>query len=542
MNDEPFATAQSLNGTEDTPLDLILTGTDDDDQLLSFTVTVPPAHGTLDGTAPNLTYTPDANWHGTDSFAVTATDGIVTSAPAEITIVISAVNDAPVPAAQTLAGTEDTTLSVVLTATDADGDTLTFAVTLPPAHGTLSGAAPDLIYTPDAGWNGLDSFEFTVSDASETSPPVAVTMEIAPVNDAPVAAAASIVTDEDTATGIVLAATDAENDPLIYTVTVLPAHGTLSGTAPNLTYTPGANFAGGDSFEFTAADASLTSASATVSITITPVNDLPVAASQSLAVDEDAPLSVTLAAADVEGEELTFAITTPPAHGTLSGTAPNVIYTPAGNYHGTDSFAFAASDGTGPGAPALVSIAVAAVNDAPLAAAQSLSCDEDTALPVTLTGTDADGDTLAYVITALPANGTLSGTTPNLTYTPNANWHGTDSFSFLVSDGPAVSSPASIAIVVASVNDKPVAAAQSLNGSEDSAMAVTLAATDADGDTLTFTVHAAAGARHAQRHGAESHLHARSRLAWPRQLFVYSQRCLRNLAPSRGDPGDFARE
>ena len=145
---------------------------------------------------------------------------------------------------------------------------------------------------------------------------------------------------------------------LTFTVLSSPAHGTLSGTAPNLTYTPAANYFGNDSFTFKVNDGQLDSAPANVTITVTPVNDAPVAAPVSVTLAEDTSANIVLGGTDVEGDALTFAVTVNPAHGTLSGTPPNVTYTPAANYFGNDSFAFVANDGQANSLPAIVTITV----------------------------------------------------------------------------------------------------------------------------------------------------------------------------------------
>src|SRR5206468_884475 len=142
------------------------------------------------------------------------------------------------------------------------------------------------------------------------------------------------------------AATDAENSSLTYAIVVAPAHGTLSGAAPDVIYTPAVNYSGADSFTFKANDGSLDSNTATVSITVTAVNDAPVATDQGVTTDEDTAKVITLAATDAEGSSLTYAVVAGPAHGTVSGAAPNVAYTPAPNYSGPDSFTFKANDGT----------------------------------------------------------------------------------------------------------------------------------------------------------------------------------------------------
>ncbi|HEX8698372.1 MAG TPA: Ig-like domain-containing protein, partial [Myxococcaceae bacterium] len=249
-------------------------------------------------------------------------------------------------------------------------------------------------------------------------------------NSPPVATPLTTTTPEDTAVAVTLAGTDPENDPLTFTVVTQPANGTLSGTAPNLTYTPAANYNGADSFTFRVSDGSAASAAATVSITVQPVNDAPVAQAQSVTVQEDGSLAIVLTGTDVENSPLTFTVVTQPARGTLSGTAPNLTYTPTANYSGADSFTFRVSDGSATSAVATVSITVQPVNDAPVATPRSVTTNEDTAAAITLTGTDPENSALTFTVVTQPANGTLSGTAPNLTYTPTANYSGPDSFTF----------------------------------------------------------------------------------------------------------------
>src|SRR5207245_7703818 len=146
--------------------------------------------------------------------------------------------------------------------------------------------------------------------------------------------------------------------------------------APNLTYTPAANYNGPDSFTFTANDGELDSNVATVSITINAVNDAPVVSDQTVVTDEDTAKAITLSASDVEGSALSYAIGTGPTHGTLSGTAPNLTYTPAPNYNGPDSFTFKANDGELDSNLATVSITVNAVKSAAEASNQAVRKDE----------------------------------------------------------------------------------------------------------------------------------------------------------------------
>src|SRR5438067_375194 len=316
-------------------------------------------------------------------------------------------------------------------------------------------------------------------------------MAVTTVNDAPVANAQSVTTAEDTAAAITLTGSDVDGDALTYVVATQPAHGTLTGTAPNVTYTPALNYNGPDSFTFTVSDAALTSAAATVTITVTPVNDPPVANAQSVTTAEDTAAAITLTGSDVDGDALTFTIATQPAHGALSGTAPNLTYTPAANYNGPDSFTFKANDGTVDSSAAIVSITVTAVNDPPVAANDSYAATEDTVLTIAAPGvlandSDVDGDPLTAPIVVAPGHGAVTlNATGSFTYTPAANYNGPDSFTYKANDGALNSNIATVAIAVAAVNDPPVASAQNVTTNQDTAKAISLTATDVDGDPVS---------------------------------------------------------
>src|SRR5437879_8284588 len=129
----------------------------------------PATHVTLSGVAPNLTYTSAAGYFGPDSFTFKANDGTVDSAAATVSVTVVHVNHAPVADAQAVTTAEDTAKAIVLTATDADGDMLTYSVVAGPAHGALSGVAPNLTYTPAANYNGADSFTFKANDGTVNS-------------------------------------------------------------------------------------------------------------------------------------------------------------------------------------------------------------------------------------------------------------------------------------------------------------------------------------------------------------------------------------
>ena len=445
-----------MTATEDVAKAITLSATDADGDALSYTVTTAPAHGTLTGTAPNLTYTPATNYNGSDSFWFRANDGSSNSALTVVSITVNAVNDAPIANAQSITTAEDTAKAITLTGGDVDGDTLTYSVTVPPSHGTLSGSGANLIYTPATNYNGSDSFSFKANDGTADSTTATVSISVTAVNDAPLASAQSVTTAEDTAKAITLGGSDVDGNTLTYAVVTQPAHGTLSGTAPNVSYKPATNYNGTDSFTFKANDGTVDSSPATVSITVTPVNDAPLAATQSVATEKNIAKAITLTGSDVDGDTLAFTVATQPTKGVLSGTAPNLTYTPNNNVTGADVFTFKVNDGTVDSAAVAVYVNInAGPNTVPVASAQDVTTAEDTAKAITLSATDADGNALTYSVVTPPAHGALTGTAPNLTYTPTADYSGSDNFWFKANDGSTDSVPAVVSITITPVNDVP---------------------------------------------------------------------------------------
>ena len=273
-------------------------------------------------------------------------------------------------------------------------------------------------------------------------------------NRPPAADDGAVSTLEDTPASITLSGSDVDGDLLTYSIVTGPAHGGLTGTPPGLMYAPDPDYNGADGFTFLVNDGELDSAEATVSITVTALNDPPVAGHQSVTAAEDTPLSVTLTGFDVDGDELTYAIVDNPSHGELSGDRPELTYTPDPDYDLTDGFTFKVNDGLVDSAPATVTITVTAANDAPTADDQSVSTDEGVAIAIALGGSDTDDDPLTFVIATDPTNGALSGLVPAtgvVTYDPEPGHIGPDSFQFVVNDGTVDSAKATVSIIVGGV-------------------------------------------------------------------------------------------
>ncbi|WP_222615311.1 Ig-like domain-containing protein [Persicimonas caeni] len=320
----------------------------------------------------------------------------------------------------------------------------------------------------------------------------------------PVANADSYTTDEDalldvSAPGVLGNDTDPDNDPLSVTgVLTDVAHGTLTLNADgSFTYTPDADFNGSDSFTYEISDGSRT-ASASVTLTITPVNDAPDAVDDTASGTEDTPVTLSPLDndSDPEGDTLSVTATNTPAHGAVTINADNTItYTPNADFAGTDSFTYTVSDGNGGTDTAQVDVTLTGVNDAPDAVADTATTDEEMQVTIDLLANDVDvdGDTLTVTTVNTPANGTATDNGDGtVTYTPNANFNGTDSFSYAIADGNGSVDTAVVTITVNPINDAPVLTAPTPQGpltvTEGTALTFVVAADDPDGDTLTYDV------------------------------------------------------
>jgi DNA/RNA endonuclease G (NUC1) len=381
------------------------------------------------------------------------------------------------------------TWKVVMVLPNADGDdvarvdtsTRTFAVIMPNNDNIREEDWKKYLATVDqvealSGYNFFSNVPENIQNVIEA--------RLDEVNDtAPVANSQSVTTAEDTQKAITLTASDFNvNNVLTYTIVTPPAHGSLTGTGAALNYLPEQDYFGPDSFTFKVNDGAKDSNVATVSINVTSVNDSPVAVNDGVSTSEDTPLTfpaANLLVNDTAGPAnesaqtlaVTSVTTTPDTHGSVNLSAGQVTYTPAANYNGPASFDYQVCDnGTTNGSPdakcsvATVNVNVSAVNDPPDAVDDSAAVAEDSgANAINVLANDSfvpdAGETLSISATTNGAHGTvaITGGGTGLTYTPNADYFGPDSFTYTISDGNGGTDTATVNINVTPVNDAPVA-------------------------------------------------------------------------------------
>jgi hypothetical protein len=489
VNDSPRLVDDSATTDEDTPITISILPNDADvDGTLDLTTlafVTTPAHGTVVFNADgNVVFTPDLNYHGNDLFSYTISDnnGLVSATAASVLLTINSINDRPLADDNALTLREDKTLIITLTGSDVDDDPLGFIITRQPLHGTIVRSGTNWAYTPELNYNGPDSFNFQATDGIINSATANVTLTILAVNDRPIATAQTVTLNEDSSITFVLTGTDIDLDPLTFALAGGNLGGIITGTPPTITYTPAENFNGTEKLSFFANDGDLDSSVEAITITVIAVNDDPTVGSQSLFLVEDGSVSILLEAEDIDNDTLSYIIEQPPSDGILTGTAPNLLYTPNENFNGDDSFSYRVNDGLANSALGNVSLKITPSSDAPFADSLTVVGNEDTDIIITLTGADPDGNSLTYQLLSSPVHGTLQGTPPNLSYRGNPNFYGNDNLSFKVSDGNLESAAAVVSITIEPVNDRPQAFDDIYEESMDGKQWLTLDVLDNDVD------------------------------------------------------------
>ncbi|HEX2052006.1 MAG TPA: Ig-like domain-containing protein, partial [Actinomycetota bacterium] len=541
VDDAPVAHDDAYAGVEDEARDiaassLVSNDDDADGDALSVSAVGSAAHGSvaLSADGSTVTFTPASDFNGDATFSYTVSDGNGGDS-AEVTIDFAAVNDAPDAADDAGAVDEDDVVAADVVANDDPGPAdeagqalVVDAIVSGPAHGDatiLGGAdAGKVRYEPDADFNGSDALVYRVCDDGSPSECATAELELTvnALNDHPSAADGNMSLAEDGSEAIDLASLVADVETsdahLSYTIVSGPGHGSLSGAGSDKTYTPDANFNGDDSFTYEVTDrgdpddcsgpgcdGARTSETKTVSISVSAVNDAPVAHDDSYAGVEDEAREIAASSLvsnddDVDGDALAVSAVGSATHGSvaLSGDGTTVTFTPASDFNGDATFSYTVSDGNGGSDSAEVTIDFAAVNDRPSAADGNMGLSEDGSESIGLASLVADVETgdehLSYTIVTGPSHGELSGAGSDRTYTPDANFNGSDSFVYRACDGgvPSECATADVEIAVAPVNDRPGAAPGAVAIAQDGAGALDLAALASDVETadadLTYEI------------------------------------------------------
>ncbi|WP_139052384.1 tandem-95 repeat protein, partial [Vibrio parahaemolyticus] len=491
--------ADKTTVVEDTPTIIKVLGNDTfegDDKVVSLDTNNGPANGTVsvnpDG---SVTYTPNDNYHGADSFTYIVTSGGV-SESTTVNVDVTPVNDAPVAKDDIATTQEDTavTIDVLPNDTDIDGDTLRIdSASVPKEQGTVEVVNGKLVFTPAENFNGDAEITYTVTDGALTDQ-ATVKVTVNAVNDTPVVE--SNIADQALA-----------EDFTPYTIDLNTAFSDLDNVDGELTFsvsgnsniqvaivngiatiTPTADWNGSETLTFTATDPSGESISQTVNFTVAPVADI---VADKATVVEDTPTIIKVLGNDTfegDGKVVSLDTNNGPANGTVSVNPDgSVTYTPNDNYVGKDTFTYVVTSG-GVSESTTVEVNVTPVNDAPVAKDDIATTQEDTAVTIDVLSndTDVDGDKLSLQSASVPeAQGKVEIVDGKLVFTPAENFNGDAEIIYTVTDGQ-LADEAKVTVTVNPVNDAPTIKVDAVESiTEDAVSTDTVVATLTVRDTDT---------------------------------------------------------
>ena len=492
VNDAPVANNDSYSVNEGGTLNIAAPGvlgndTDPDSATIHAVLVSGPAHAssfTLNANG-SFTYVHDGSETTTDSFTYKANDGAADSNVATASITVNGVNDAPVAANDSFSVDEGGTLTIAAPGvlsndSDADGPSIHAVLVGGPAHAAsfALNANGSFTYVHDGSESTTDSFTYKANDGSLDSNVATVTITVNPVNDAPAAANDAYSVDERgtlnvAAPGVLGNDTDPDS-PSIHAVLVTgPAHATSFTLNANgsFSYVHDGSETTTDSFTYKANDGSLNSNIATVTITVNPVDDAPVAVNDGYSVNEGGTLSVPAPGvlandSDVDSASIHAVLVTGPTHAASFTLNPNgsFTYVHDGSETTGDSFTYKANDGSLDSNVATASIVINPVNDPPVAVNDSFTVAEGGTLAITAPGvlgndTDAEGTALTAALVTAPAHAASFTFNPDgsFTYVHDGSETLSDTFTYRASDGAAFSNVATVTIAVTPVNDAPTA-------------------------------------------------------------------------------------
>ena len=537
VNDAPTVSGPVDLGSTDedtsriiTQAELLANASDVESDTLSVTaVSVDWAFGTVtDNGDRTWTFTPKTDYNGSDvELSVTISDGTDTTVATAI-IDVTPINDAPVARADVgFVTNEDVALTITAASlladdTDVENDTLTIQSVQNATFGSVVlDVNGDVVFTPAANLSGWDRFWYTVADGNGGTSTAWVHLTVNPVNDAPYVwfplvdqssdedqpwsyvVPGGVFHDVDSVT-LTLSATLADGSALPGWLSFDAASRTFSGTPPQ-------EFSGTLDLKVTASDGSA-SVSDTFILTINAVNDAPVAvADTGFVTNEDVALTITAASllandTDVEDDTLTIQSVQGAVNGTVAlDINGDVVFTPTADYNGPASFTYTVSDGNGGTSTAQVDLTINAVNDAPVAVADTgFATNEDVALTITAASllandTDVENDTLTIQSVQGAVNGTVAlDINSDVVFTPTANYTGPASFTYTVSDGNGGTATAQVDLTIDPLNNAPTVTAPLADQSSDEGQPWSLVIpagtfVDIDGDALTLSATQAGG-------------------------------------------------
>ena len=414
---------------------------------------------TTDGST--ITYTPAPNSSGTHLVSYTINDGTGRTDSASITIQVNPLPDPPSAVDDVAVVDEDDTvvISPLTNDSDLDGDPLTVIGASSP-DGTATTDGTTITYTPDPDTNGTHTIDYTIDDGTGRTGTATITVTVSPLPDPPVAGDDTASVDEDgiVTVFVLLDDSDPDGDPLTV-IEATSTDGAAITDGTTVTYTPAPDSNGTHTVDYKIDDGTGRTADATITVTVNPLPDDPVAADDTATTDEDVAVVISPLDNDSDPDSDPLTVTAATAEdGTATTDGTTITYTPDPDANGTHTIDYTIDDGTGRTDTATITVAVNPVPDPPRATDDAYATDENVTLVVSAPGvlandSEEDGDPLSATETVAPTDGTLTlNPDGSFTYVPDPGFSGTDQFEYEADDGIDGTSTATVTILVSSTS------------------------------------------------------------------------------------------
>lgn len=484
-------------------IDVLANDTDATQGTLSVASVSRPGLGTVALTPRGtVLYTPEVDANGSDTFSYLLVNGRGGMAMGVVAVEILPVQDPPVANPDNMVIDEDTPADFQLLANDfdPDGDVLQVVQIGVPKNGVVSaGSTGTWRYVPKKDLYGADEFTYIVGDGQGGTSLGLASVMVKPVNDLPAALNEEFTLNRNASQNITFQASDPDDTEFTFNVVDSPKHGTLWNYPKVATYYPTNGFSGTDSFTYRANDGKDDGPIATMRFTVLDANNPPDVQDASLVTKVSQPAEVHLAATDLDEDPLTYLIVDRPQHGTLDGSGTNYVYEPTPGFLGQDRFTFQASDGIDLSGLATVNIKVTDQNTAPIAEDFSVRTLVNSPTNITLRATDPESNPLNFHLVTRPKNGKVAGKGAVLLYSPNANFIGSDRFTFISDDGELESNAGTVTISTEAANHPAETTNQHVFVLRNVPAVIELDVRDPDGDVLKCPI--LKGPKHGQLSG-----------------------------------------
>ena len=426
---------------------------DIEDQDLTYQIIQNPSSGIVEINGSIVTYSPELNFAGIDQFIYEVCDQSNLCSNGNVNLSVSEINDAPVAENKSFEINEDQiNYEILLDATDPETGNLDFSITNEPNFGSYILEQNVLFYSPNLNYYGTDDFIFSVSDGFNAIQ-VTYTIAILPINDTPVLSEIEdVIFNEDDSGSLIIVASDVDDEDLVFTVSegvnIFSVLGSPLEFGVPLTFTSSENYNGIENFTLTVSDDEGLSISQDFSVTVEPVNDMPIAILSEVTVNEDESIDIELSGTDIDEDELSYIVVTNPSKGIATLNNNIISYQSNSHFNGIDSFEFKVSDGELDSDPALITINISSINDRPRAKKITKNIGEDCSLDIEVNenanlcsdniidgitcdcdnelylfgSCDVESSDLTYEVVSQPQNGTVFFNGSIATYTPNLDY------------------------------------------------------------------------------------------------------------------------